>query len=595
MRYHVLASDYDGTLAHDGTVTGETLTLLEKLLSSGRKLILVTGRELEELRGVFPEIKLFHRVVAENGALLYDPASGSEKPLTAAVPSTLADALRERGVAQLSVGRVIVSTLRPEEGAVLAAISDLGLELQTIFNRDSVMVLPPGVNKATGLAAALESLGLSAHEVAGIGDAENDHAFLDLSEFSVAVNNALPALKERADWVTDGADGDGVGELIEELIADDLEARETGQTRRSLLLGNRADGSEVRLSPRGPNILIAGPSGSGKSTIAHSFLERLIEGQYQFCIIDPEGDYEGLAATVTLGRGGRGPMAEEVLEVLAQPGHNVVVNLLGLPVAERPAFFLELLPRLQEMRTHTNRPHWLILDETHHLLPASWEPAQMASLDALQRTLFITVHPDQVVPPALKSVGIVLAVGKDPQDTFALFGKPLQIPPPSMGPNEFGADSAVLWPVLQGGDAYPVKIAPSQIEHQRHVRKYAVGELPPDRSFYFRGPEKKFNLRAQNLQTFVQMAEGMDEEIWMHHLSQGDYSRWFRIDIKDDQLATETEAIEQQSDLSADESRSRVCELINRYYSPSPTSPALTPVSETGRQAATTVGQLPSA
>ena len=469
---------------------------------------------------------------------------------------------------------MIVSTQRPEEHKVLAVIRDMGLELQTIFNRGAVMVLPAGVNKASGITAALDSLSLSAHEVVGVGDAENDHAFLTLCEFSVAVANALPALREHADWVTAAADGAGIGELIEELIVNDLESRDADVARHRLPLGSRADGGEVWLSPRGPNILIAGPSGSGKSTAATSFLERLAERQYQFCIVDPEGDYEGLPGAVTLGRGGRGPMAEEVVEVLAKPQHNVVANLLGLPVTERPPFFLELLPRLQEMRAHTGRPHWLVVDEAHHLLPVSWEPNQAAAVGELQRTLFITVHPDQIVPAASRSVGIVLAVGSDPRQTLDLFAKSLRLSPPPLESDQLGPDVAVLWPLSEGGKPYPVRIAPSHIERQRHARKYAVGELPPDRSFYFRGAAGKLNLRAQNLHMFLQLAEGVDTDTWLHHLRQGDYSHWFRAHIKDDRLAADTERVEQQTELSADESRARIRDLVDLYYM-RPVSPPL--------------------
>jgi HAD superfamily hydrolase (TIGR01484 family) len=573
MRYHALACDYDGTLAHEGTVPQETLARLERLLATGRKLILVTGRELDDLLGVFPEIEMFHRVVAENGALLYNPAKREEKPLAEAIPESFSQALRARGVEQFSRGRVILSTQRPKELAVLAAIRDQGLELQTIFNRDAVMIVPAGVNKATGLSAALEALGLSAHEVVGIGDAENDHAFLNLCEFSVAVANALPALKERADWVTRSENGTGTGELIEALIDDDLQSREAGVTRHNLLLGWRIDGSPVNLSPRGPNLLISGPSGSGKSTAATSFLERLSDAQYQFCIIDPEGDYEGLPGVVTLGRTGRGPLAEEVVEVLAKPRQSVVVNLIGLPVTERPPFFLELLPRLQDLRAHTGRPHWLILDEAHHLLPASWEPGQTVTLGGLERTALITVHPDQVLPAALRSVGMILAVGKDPQQTFELCAQPLEHSPPSLEAAEPETEMAALWSLSQAGEAYYVRIAPSRIERQRHVRKYAMGELPPDRSFYFRGPDGKLNLRAQNLHIFLQLAEGLDAETWLHHLRQGDYSQWFRSYIKDDQLAADAEAVEGQPDLSADESREQIREIVHRYYVPSASPP----------------------
>ena len=51
MRYRVLATDYDGTIAHNGHVDELTLASLDKVVASGRKLILVTGRELEELIG----------------------------------------------------------------------------------------------------------------------------------------------------------------------------------------------------------------------------------------------------------------------------------------------------------------------------------------------------------------------------------------------------------------------------------------------------------------------------------------------------------------------------------------------------------------
>ena len=63
-----------------------------------------------------------------------------------------------------------------------------------MFNKDAVMVLPAGVNKATGLDYALRKLGLSFHETVGIGDAENDHAFLQRCECAVAVSNAVPSI-----------------------------------------------------------------------------------------------------------------------------------------------------------------------------------------------------------------------------------------------------------------------------------------------------------------------------------------------------------------------------------------------------------------
>jgi hydroxymethylpyrimidine pyrophosphatase-like HAD family hydrolase len=222
VRYLALAADYDGTLAHDGHVDSPTLAALDRLRASGRRLLLVTGRQLDDLLAVFPQCHQFDRVVAENGAVLYRPSTGEIRVLAEPPPPQLATELARRGVSPLSVGRVIVSTDEPHGRVVLAAIRDLGLGWHVEFNKGAVMALPPGVTKATGLAAALAELGLPAAAVVGVGDAENDHAFLAVCGLAVAVANALPAVKEKTDLVTAGARGAGVTELIDRLLADDL-------------------------------------------------------------------------------------------------------------------------------------------------------------------------------------------------------------------------------------------------------------------------------------------------------------------------------------------------------------------------------------
>jgi len=221
LRFRAIASDYDGTLARDGRVDRDTLAGLERARESGRKLILVTGRELPSLRDVFSHLHLFDWIVAENGALLHHPETGEERLLCPAPSAELVANLRKQGV-PLSVGRCIVATVRPpHDVAVLLAIKQLNLSLQVIFNKESVMVLPRGINKTTGLSAVLSDLGLSSQSVVGIGDAENDHEFLSSCGCSVAVANALPALKRRADLITGGSYGAGVIEVINRLIDTD--------------------------------------------------------------------------------------------------------------------------------------------------------------------------------------------------------------------------------------------------------------------------------------------------------------------------------------------------------------------------------------
>ena len=232
MRYRALALDYDGTLAYEGVVDRATLTALEAARRSGRHLLLVTGREMPSLEATFSRLDLFDRIVAENGALLVRPRTGGEERLSHAPLDAFVQALRERGVTPLSVGRVIVATRQPNEHIVLAAIRDLGLELDVIFNKGAVMVLPSGVNKGTGLTAALRELGLAPAQVVGVGDAENDHSFLNMCGVSVAVANALASLMDHADLVTAGERGAGVRELVARLLRNDL--RDLPARRRQL-------------------------------------------------------------------------------------------------------------------------------------------------------------------------------------------------------------------------------------------------------------------------------------------------------------------------------------------------------------------------
>ncbi len=225
MRYAALASDYDGTLAKDGVVAPETLEALDRLRHSGRRLVLVTGRELPDLESVFPRIDIFDCVVAENGAVLYWPPVHRKRVLAGAPNALFVSTLQQRGVQPLRVGDSIVATVRPNEDVILEVIRDLGLELQIVFNKGSVMVLPPGVNKESGLSAVLADWGLSGLDVVGVGDAENDRALLRYCGFSAAVANALPDVKKTADLTTQGSHGAGVVELIEMILKDDLPKR----------------------------------------------------------------------------------------------------------------------------------------------------------------------------------------------------------------------------------------------------------------------------------------------------------------------------------------------------------------------------------
>ncbi|HEY1426592.1 MAG TPA: HAD family hydrolase [Caulobacteraceae bacterium] len=251
MLISALASDYDGTLASEGVVADETLVALRRLKASGRKLLLVTGRELPDLMRVFPQIGLFDLVVAENGALLYRPDGAEETPLAPHPPQAFVEALKARKVLPLALGRTIVATADENAPVVEDTLRTLGLDWRLILNKDSVMCLPPGVDKASGLAAALAALDLHAAEVLGVGDAENDATFIAACGVSAAVGNALPELKAVADIVTEAPAGAGVAWLIGRLLEDPQAFAQLAQQRQGSPLPQRGRGRADAERPAG--------------------------------------------------------------------------------------------------------------------------------------------------------------------------------------------------------------------------------------------------------------------------------------------------------------------------------------------------------
>jgi hypothetical protein len=367
------------------------------------------------------------------------------------------------------------------------------------------------------------------------------------------------------DFVTAADHGAGVRELIETLVASDLAELEPRLTRHELSIGYTDSGTEVRVKPYDGALLVAGRSGAGKTSVTTAILERLCEAQYQFCVFDPEGDYHEFPAAIALRGGDARALADEALQVLARPSENAVVSLLDLRLEDRPPFLQLLLPRLIELRASSGRPHWIVIDEAHHMLPADWQPSTAVVPSILTNLLFVTVHPDHVARPALDLVEALIAVGPHPQTTVdAFFGARGDLPPQL--PEDAAPDGENAWLVRPGVPPVRFRRMKPSVERRRHRQKYAEGELGVDRSFYFRGPEGRLNLRAQNLQLFAQLADGVDDETWLHHLRRHDVSHWFRHAVKDDALADEAAVVEAREDLSPADSRALIRAAIERRY-----------------------------
>jgi len=573
MIVHILACDYDGTLAEQGRVPDATARALDRVRESGRKLVLVTGRTLTDLQGACPDCdRMFDAIVAENGAVLYLPGAREVKPLGEPPEPALLEALRRRGV-EFVLGTSTIHTEAAAAEEALAAIREAGVERTLVFNRASLMLLPGGVTKGSGLEAALAAMGMSPHNTVGIGDAENDHAFFALCEYAVAVGDAVPALRERADYVTRAPAARGVAEFIEERLLKDLAEGLPQLARHQLPLGEGSDGTPVVIPAHGTNLLIVGPSGSGKSTVAGVLVERLVETGRSVVLLDPEGDYQTLAelegVVVLGGKGEHGlPSPEELEQLLRHPKTSLVLNLSAMSRAEKVGYGTRALAVAMALRGSTGMPHWVIVDEAHHLMPPEGSPAAEVLAPGGHGICLVTLTAEDLPPPVL---ALMNTLASTQLEAFGgalgvLAGAPADASPappgPPLGPGE------VILGRLEGAAPHGVRffVGRRRSAHRRHIRKYAEGELPPDRSFYFRGPQADLNLRAANLARFCELAEGVDEATWEHHLRHGEYSAWLREMIKDPELAQEAEEVERARGLTPAEARRRILEAIRRRY-----------------------------
>ena len=301
---------------------------------------------------------------------------------------------------------------------------------------------------------------------------------------------------------------------------------------------------------------------AGKSTAVTALLEQMHELRFQFCVVDPEGDYDELSGAVVIGDSKSPPRVAEIVELLEKPEVNVVANLLAIDTEDRPTFFAGLLPDLVKLRSKTGRPHWLVIDEVHHCLPAEWKRAPITVPKELSAVVAIAVSPDAVSREFLELVSTVACVGEDALDAFGKFCSALGRSAPVLPTPK----SNLVQVLTRDGSLRVIAGITPKKKQKRHARKYAEGELSDDRCFYFRGPDAELNLRAQNLATFVQLAEGVDDKTWVHHLRAGDYSRWFREEIKDADLASEASEVEVDDERTPQESRRRMREIIERRY-----------------------------
>jgi hydroxymethylpyrimidine pyrophosphatase-like HAD family hydrolase len=541
MIFKALACDFDGTLASEDQVGPEALAALGRARQAALRLILVTGRTFFELTRVCGCLDLFDAVVAENGAVLYYPASAMIRDQGPPPPNRLLSELDRRGI-YYQVGRVIVGTGRSDEAAVREALNAAGVTRDRVYNRAALMLLPSGVSKGSGVRQALRHLGLSFHDVLAFGDAENDLDLFQACGWTACPANAVLMLKEIADWVLPGENGRGVAAAITGTILGDL-LPVARSSRHRVALGWVVETSEPATIPaRGVNVLVHGDPLSGKSWLAGGLVERLVGARYSVCVIDPEGDYRvlGRLTGVTWAAIGSEEALDEALTNFERdPSVSVVADLSALPHARKVAVIEHGLRVIRDLRRRLGRPHWIVLDEAHYLLHGDGVADDAVGIEDRGFCL-ITYRPHWLRPSVAKALDILILARTTAEGELAFLGSCL---PAAWGHGILDSLSSLppgefLMMQLDGdGAALTFVPAPRETAHVRHRRKYADTNVPFEERFLFRRPDGSVVAAAQSLHEFRRAVARIEASVLGHHAARGDFSRWVLDIFSDRELA----------------------------------------------------------
>lgn len=213
----LLAVDYHRTLADetkDGFVVHRrVIEAVERFISLGHLFAVVTSGASRHVKGIEPIINRVY-LALENGLIVVTP-SGER------IINVQEQWWRLR---ELVKGRLISLGIRVSEGEaslftrnspdLIEALRDFNVRIEV--NRDMASIMPSGVDKGYAIRVLREIT--KPDYVIAIGDAENDKPMLRAADVAVAVNNALPEVKEVAHYVTKGNDGDGVIEVINAIL-----------------------------------------------------------------------------------------------------------------------------------------------------------------------------------------------------------------------------------------------------------------------------------------------------------------------------------------------------------------------------------------
>ena len=542
MYCRAIACDYDGTGASNGYLAAEVAAALHSAREAGIVTLLVTGRVLDDLRVALVDFSAFDAVVAENGAVVWLPQSDRTIVLGAPPSDRFLGLLRAASV-PFHAGAVVVATWDTHVPELIRLVRETGADLQLVFNRAAVMLLPSGVNKAVGTQRALDELGRSPHNLIAFGDAENDLPLFALAELAVAARGSVPAVIAAADDRLRLPGAGGVADWIRELLQ--RGGKMPTPSRLFIELGSADDGTPAVLAVDGQHVLVSGDPSSGKSWVAGLAAEYLMEAGYRVCVFDPESDHVALGhrpGAIVLGREIGLPAAGDVGAVLFHTGTSIILDLTSLPQAAKLEYVRRALLSIAVERARSGLPHWMVVDEAHYFFRAG-APSYDKAVVEMGNIVLVTPRPSLISPELLDAVGAFLLMQTTVEEQRYFVDALLRARGPA------GLDVSAELRALQlpragllshdGGAPRWQTFVPKQrlSPHARRTRRVASVALAPEKGFCFRLPNDGIIAVARNIEEFDQGLATVPVESLQHHVGAGDFSRWVRDVLGDADLA----------------------------------------------------------
>lgn len=251
MKYKAVIADVDGTLFAPSEMpsprpSDKMIDAVKKVTDMGVAFSIASGRSLSWVEEIIKGFDLKTPIILDNGARIYDCKNKKyvwesllPKEISKSVISFLAkdkslriivndDGRRLEDISKIKdwkISKILVLGVSPDKAErlyqqlqiipnihVTKSVSGTGEKSQ------SVHVTNFDATKQIAVGKLEELLGVRKEEIIGIGDSYNDFPLLMASGLKVAMKNAVPEIKEIADYIAPSYEEEGVIDVLERFI-----------------------------------------------------------------------------------------------------------------------------------------------------------------------------------------------------------------------------------------------------------------------------------------------------------------------------------------------------------------------------------------